>query len=137
MRVIAPRPMLAPRRGGTKTLPMERPQLAPRQVPERHHLVRAVRPPERPTRARARLIPPTVAPAPVLRLVVPPEPRIERFGLKAPAPTPAAVDAPGATSVGIVGIGGTRVVAMTPADLTVPGRVDITDFRISLFAGVW
>jgi hypothetical protein len=73
----------------------------------------------------------------VLRLVVPPEPRIERFGLKAPAPTPAAVDAPGATSVGIVGIGGTRVVAMTPADLTVPGRVDITDFRISLFAGVW
>jgi hypothetical protein len=42
-----------------------------------------------------------------------------------------------ATSVGILGAGGTRIVSMVPADLLKAGRVDITDFKISLFAGVW
>jgi hypothetical protein len=39
--------------------------------------------------------------------------------------------------VGIVAAGGTRIIGMVPADLTLQGRVDITDFRITLFAGVW
>ena len=136
-RVVAPA-ALAPRRGGAKPVPVSPPRLVTRPVPERHHLARVVRPPDRPLARRARLTPPTVAPAPVLRLVVPPEPVIARFRLTPPVPSPAAAaQAPGATSVGITGIGGTHVVAMTPADLTVPGRVDISDFRISLFAGVW
>ena len=78
-------------------------------------------------------------PAPTLRLAVPAPPPIPRFRVVT-APAPTALPPPDtgyATSVGILGVGGTRIVGMTPANLLTAGRVDITDFRISLFAGVW
>jgi hypothetical protein len=77
---------------------------------------------------------------PVLRLVLPTPPRPVRLVLRAPAP-PAPVPTPlaevtGAVAVGVLGTGGTRVI-MVPADLTQTGLVNITQFRISLAAGVW
>lgn len=139
-RVIAPKPT-ATRKGAPKAVPVAPPRLAPRGAPERHRLTPMVRAPGVPTPRRRRAAPPPTAPAPVLRLVVPkPEP-IQRFTL-ARAPVAArpraapAVTGEAATSVGITGTGGTHV-SMVPADLTQAGRVDITEFRVSLFAGVW
>jgi hypothetical protein len=77
----------------------------------------------------------------VLRKVAPRPVPIPRFRVThAAAPEPAYLPPPAygpATSVGIVAAGGTRIIGMVPADLTLQGRVDITDFRITLFAGVW
>jgi hypothetical protein len=98
----------------------------------------ALRPAQRPPLARRQVgRVDLLAPPPVLRLVVPPPSLRPRFTLKAPvplAPPPAAV--PVATAVGILGTTGTRV-TMVPADLTQPGRVDITEFHVALAAGVW
>ena len=82
------------------------------------------------------------APAPRLRLAAPPSVAAPpRLVLRAPVAAPpvardAPVLAPIATAVGIIGAGGTRVI-MVPADLTLPGRVDITQFRVAIAAGVW
>jgi hypothetical protein len=124
-----------------RDIPRPRPQPALHAAAPRVRLVPplVVAPPPRPARARPSPLSP-LAPAPVLRLVVPPPPAPVRLALRAPvAPVPLDV-APGpvpiATAVGILGTGGTRVI-MVPADLTQPGRVDITQFRVALAAGVW
>jgi hypothetical protein len=89
----------------------------------------------------------------VLRLVVPAPPVVLRFALRAapaplaapdvpitlraaPVPLAAPTGVPIATTVGILATSGTRV-SMTPADLTMPGRVDITEFHVAIRAGVW
>jgi hypothetical protein len=74
-------------------------------------------------------------PPPVLRLIGPPLPQPVRFALRAPVPALSADTVPIA-AVGVQGTGGTRVVNV-PADLTKPGVVYITQFRIALTAGVW
>ena len=81
-------------------------------------------------------------PPPVLRLVVATAPPPARLVLRAPAPLaapivePTEAAVPIATAVGIQGTGGTRVI-MVPADLTQPGIVNITHFRVAVAAGVW
>ena len=65
-----------------------------------------------------------------------------RFAVRPPTVNLLALTPPppvftGALAVGITGAAGTRITSMTPADLTQPGLVNIEDFRISLFAGVW
>lgn len=126
-----------------RELPRAAPAVALRAVQQRHHITPppAVVVPPRPTRAR-RVTPlaPVERPAPLLRLLAPPAPAPVRLVLRAPAPAPP-TPTPLATvqmaiAVGIQGGGGTRVINV-PADLTQPGLVNITQFRVALTAGSW
>jgi hypothetical protein len=95
-------------------------------------------PPSRITRARDT---PRASPRPTLHAAKPPPPAPVRLTLRAPvtppqAPRSAPVETPIATAVGILGAGGTRVI-MVPAELTQPGLVNITQFRVAIAAGVW
>ena len=123
--------------------PRPRPQATLRAIAPRPRLIAPliVTPPPRPPRRQPQAVSPVPA-QPVLRLPAPRPPAVPRLVLRAPVPAPAPLltapvnIVPIAEAVGILGIGGTRVI-MVPADLTQPGRVDITRFRIGLAAGVW
>jgi hypothetical protein len=120
-----PRPPAALRRPEAPRLVLPTPRVAPPARLLRRPLAFLV-PVQAPPVLRLRLPPPLPAP----RLTLVPSP-----AAPAPAPLAAAGEAI-ATSIGIQATGGTRVI-MVPADLTKPGRVDITQFRVAVAAGVW
>lgn len=136
--VLRPGP---PSRRVAREAPRPAPPVALRrfELPARPDHPARVEAPRRPSREAPRA-PLRSLPAPVLRLPGPPTPLPTRLTLQPYQPPPVPTLQEGvaavASSVGILGGGGTRVV-MVPADLTQPGRVDISDFRIALTAGVW
>lgn len=138
MRIVL-RPAATPRFARPREAPRPGPVVALRAAPVRHRLTApsVVRAPPRPARARRAVPSAPILLTPVLRVVTPAPEAPARYVLHAPAPLAEPVaPVPIATSVGIVSTAGTHV-TMTPADLTQPGLVNVTSFRLALFAGVW